>query len=51
MDVVRRLFAVALVAVLSFGTAACNAEGSIDDGGIQGEIEGEGEGGGEGGGD
>ena len=44
MDVARKLLAVALFATLVFGTAACDAQGSVDDGGASAEIEGEGEG-------
>lgn len=42
MDVARKLLVALIVALFSFGAVACDAEGSIGEGGLEGEVEGEG---------
>jgi hypothetical protein len=45
MDIARKLVALFAVALLTFATAACTAEGEVGDGGAGVQVEGEGEGG------
>lgn len=42
MNISRKLTAAAFIALLSLTTVACNAEGSVGEGGAEGSIEGEG---------